>query len=71
MAEHETRASEAQARASRSTAREAAARAATVHAASLDDPSRYTPQAVTYTVRGQAWVRLDPALPKFERMPPR
>jgi len=42
----------------------------TVHAASLDDPGRYRPQAVTYGVRGHAWDFLDPALPKFERMPP-
>ncbi|QFZ86564.1 aldehyde-activating protein [Variovorax paradoxus] len=42
----------------------------TVHAASLDDPGRYRPQAVTYAVRGHAWDFLDPALPKFERMPP-
>ena len=42
----------------------------TVHAASLDDPARYRPQVVTYTVRGRAWDRLDPALPKFEKMPP-
>ena len=27
----------------------------TVHAASLDDPSRYKPQMVTYHVRGHAW----------------
>jgi hypothetical protein len=25
---------------------------------------------VTYTVRGNAWDRLDPAVPKFEKMPP-
>jgi len=42
----------------------------TVHAASLDDPSRYKPQAVTYAMRGHAWDHLDPALPKFDRMPP-
>jgi hypothetical protein len=42
----------------------------TVHAASLDDPGRYQPQAVTYAVRGHAWDFLDPALPKFEKMPP-
>lgn len=42
----------------------------TIHAASLDDPSRFKPQAVTYAVRGHAWDHLDPALPKFERMPP-
>lgn len=41
-----------------------------VHAASLDDPSRYKPQFVTYAARGHAWDKLDPALPKFERMPP-
>jgi hypothetical protein len=42
----------------------------TVHAASLDEPNRYKPQAVTYTVRGYAWDHLDPALPKFDKMPP-
>ena len=41
----------------------------TIHAASLDDPSRYKPQAVTYAVRGYAWDHLDPALPKFDKMP--
>jgi hypothetical protein len=43
----------------------------TIHAASLDDPGRYKPQAVTYTVRGHAWDYIDPALPKFDRMPPK
>lgn len=42
----------------------------TVHAASLDDPGRYKPQMVTYGVRGHAWDRLDPAVPKFDKMPP-
>jgi len=42
----------------------------TVHAASLDDPRRYKPQAVTYVIRGHAWDHLDPVLPKFEKMPP-
>ena len=41
----------------------------TVHAASLDDPSRYAPQVVTYGVRGHPWDRVDPALPKFDTMP--
>lgn len=41
-----------------------------VHAASLDDPGRYRPQAVTYARRGLAWDRLDPATPKFDAMPP-
>ena len=42
----------------------------TIRAASLDDPSRYKPQAATYTARGLDWDRLDPALTKFEGMPP-
>lgn len=42
----------------------------TIHAASLDDPSRYRPQVVTYAVRSQAWDHLDPALPRFDKMPP-
>lgn len=42
----------------------------TIHAASLDDPSRFKPQAVTYAVRGHAWDQLDPTLPKFDKMPP-
>ena len=41
----------------------------TVHAASLDDPSRYKPQVVTYTVRGHAWDHIDPALTRFDKMP--
>jgi hypothetical protein len=42
----------------------------TVHAASLDDPSRFRPQLVTYTSRGHEWDCLDLALPKFDKMPP-
>jgi len=42
----------------------------TVHAASLDDPGRYAPQVVTYARSGHAWDHIDPALPKFDRMPP-
>ena len=42
----------------------------TGHVASLDDPSRYKPQVVTYLSRGYAWDYLDPALPKFDKMPP-
>jgi hypothetical protein len=42
----------------------------TVHAGSLDDPRRYKPQMVTYRVRGHEWDRIDPEVPKFERMPP-
>lgn len=42
----------------------------TVHAASLDDPGRYNPQAVTYAARSQAWDPLNPAVPAFDGMPP-
>jgi hypothetical protein len=42
----------------------------TIRAASLDDPERYKPQMVFYAGRGLRWDRLDPDLPKFERMPP-
>ena len=42
----------------------------TVNAASLDDTRRFTPQVLTYGVRGHAWDHVDPALPKFEKMPP-
>ena len=41
-----------------------------VHAASLDDPGRFAPTAVTYGIRGLAWDRMDPALQTFETMPP-
>jgi hypothetical protein len=41
----------------------------TIHAASLDDPSRYKPQAVTYRTRGYDWDHVDPALPAFDKMP--
>ena len=42
----------------------------TVHAASLDEPARFRPQAVTYAVRGLDWDLLDPALQQFDKMPP-
>jgi hypothetical protein len=42
-----------------------------VHATSLDDPSRFNPQVVTYGIRGHAWDATDPSLQRFERMPPR
>ena len=42
----------------------------TVTAASLDDPTRFQPQAVTYAVRGHAWDHIDVAVPKFDKMPP-
>jgi hypothetical protein len=40
-----------------------------VHAASLDDPSRFRPRVVTYNVRGYAWDAIDPSLQRFEKMP--
>lgn len=42
----------------------------TVHAASLDDPARFRPQAVTYRLRGHDWDRPDPTVPAFDKMPP-
>lgn len=42
-----------------------------VHAASLDDPSRYAPQMVTWTASGQPWDVIAPGLTRFEKMPPR
>ena len=40
-------------------------------AASLDDPSRYRPQQTLWASAGHAWDHLDPALPWFDKMPPR
>lgn len=40
-----------------------------VPAASLDEPSRFTPQVLTYSVRGLAWDAMAPTLQAFERMP--
>jgi hypothetical protein len=40
-----------------------------VPAASLDEPGRFVPQALTYRVRALAWDHIDPALQAFERMP--
>jgi hypothetical protein len=37
---------------------------------SLDDPSMFAPQMVFFTRSGHAWDRLDPAVPKFETLPP-
>ncbi|MCU6435176.1 TetR/AcrR family transcriptional regulator [Undibacterium sp. Jales W-56] len=40
----------------------------TVLAASPDESGRYKPPVVAYVVRGYVWDRLDPALPKFDKM---
>jgi hypothetical protein len=39
-------------------------------AASLDDPERYKPQMVMWTAAGHNWDHVDPALSKFDKMPP-
>jgi hypothetical protein len=48
----------------------AAPELAAVHAGSLDDPSAFAPQMVTYRVRALPWDVVDAALPAFDRMPP-
>ncbi len=35
-----------------------------IHAASLDDPSRFKPQKVVWSAEGQAWDFIDPGLPR-------
>ncbi len=42
-----------------------------VRAGSLDEPGRYRADIVTWTASAPAWDLVDPAIPKFERMPPR
>jgi len=42
---------------------------AVLYAASLDDPSWVRPARDIYTASAQPWDHLDPALPKFPRMP--
>jgi hypothetical protein len=41
-----------------------------VRAGSLDDPSRYQPQVLIWNTAGHAWDQIDPALQRFEKMPP-
>lgn len=41
-----------------------------VAAGSLDEPERFAPQVLTYSVRALPWDRIDPSLTAFERMPP-
>jgi hypothetical protein len=40
----------------------------TITATSLDDPSQFKPQALTYSIGGHAWDPIDPSLQTFERM---
>jgi hypothetical protein len=41
-----------------------------VRAGSLDDPTRYKPQLISWAAAAQPWDHVDPQLPKFEKMPP-
>ncbi|HTT75781.1 MAG TPA: GFA family protein [Candidatus Binataceae bacterium] len=41
-----------------------------LRAASLDDPSIFKPAVNIYTSSAQPWDLMDPALPKFPKMPP-
>lgn len=40
-----------------------------VPAASLDDPSRFEPQVLTYRMRALLWDHMDPSLQAFDAMP--
>ncbi len=42
-----------------------------VSAGSLDDPSRYKPQFTFWASAGPVWDHGNPALPRFDKMPPR
>jgi hypothetical protein len=41
-----------------------------IQLASLDDPSKVTPQMIFYNAKGQPWDHLDASLMKFPGMPP-
>jgi len=41
-----------------------------IMAATLDDPSSFKPAMDIYTSSAQPWDHLNPALPKFPKMPP-
>jgi hypothetical protein len=43
---------------------------AMITAGSLDDPSQYKPSMDIFTASAQPWDHMDPALPKFPKMPP-
>ena len=40
-----------------------------ITAGSLDDPKQYVPQMDIYTSSAQPWDHMNPALPKFPKMP--
>lgn len=50
---------------------DAAPQIVAIRAASLDDPSWFTPQIDTWTSDAHSWDQMDAALPKFEKYPPR
>jgi hypothetical protein len=41
-----------------------------ITAGSLDDPSQYMPSMDIFTASAQPWDHMNPALPKFPKMPP-
>ncbi len=41
-----------------------------VRAGTLDDPSQYKPALDLFTAHASHWDAMDPALPKFEELPP-
>lgn len=41
-----------------------------IHAGSLDDPSQFNPQIVTFSSNGESWDHIDAGLEKFDKMPP-
>ena len=43
---------------------------AMITAGSLDDPSQYAPGMDIFTASAQPWDHMDPAVAKFEKMPP-
>jgi hypothetical protein len=43
---------------------------AMITAGSLDDPSQYKPSMDIFTASAQPWDHMNPALPKFPKMPP-
>jgi len=51
-------------------ANEAAPTLIFIHVASLDDPARFEPKAVMFASSACAWDLVDPALPKYEGVPP-
>ncbi len=42
-----------------------------LRAGSLDEPKRFQPQMTIWTAASHPWDKVDPALPKFDKMPPR